>query len=265
MEFTYLMLQIPPFVLLMMIVLLFGAIGILVTYYFRKHINLHPMRAHNETVGYIFAILGGFYGLLLGFVVFLVWDSLNGAQADTSREGSAAVALYRDISYFPSSDKIAPVKAAYLDYVHAVIDHDFPDMEAMKPLDKNSRTAFNNVFRLVGKLNMNDAYSGQLFRQLNELSTFRSLRQLDASSSIPLEIWVPLLLGGAIILVFAILLDVESIRLHLAVNGLLGAFMGLVIFIIILLDHPFTGHMKIEPDGYKIVLMMDKENQNLKH
>lgn len=259
MSFTYLLLQISPFVLLVVIVLLFSVIGVLFTYYFRKHVNLRPMRAHNEAVGYIFAILGGFYGLLLGFVVFLVWDSLNGAQADSSREGSAAIALYRDINYFPSQQQIAQVKAAYLDYVHAVIDYDFPDMEAMKPLDKNSRTAFNKVFLLVGKLDMNDAYSGQMFRQLNELSMYRSLRQLDASSSIPLEIWIPLLLGAAIILVFAILLDVESLRLHLSVNGLLGAFLGLVIFIIILLDHPFTGRMKIEPDGYNIILKMDKE------
>lgn len=259
MSFTYLMLQIQPIVLLLIIVLLFAVIGVLTTYYFRKHINLRPKRAHNEAVGYIFAILGGFYGLLLGFVVFLVWDSLNGAQADTSREGSAAIALYRDINYYPSTEKIAPLKAAYMDYVHMVINHDFPDMEKMKPFDKHSRNALNKVFLLAGKLDMNDAYAGQLFRQLNELSLYRSLRQLDGSSSIPIEIWVPLLLGAAIILIFAILLDVESLRLHLLVNSLLGGFLGLVIFIIILLDHPFTGDMKIEPDGYNIVLRMDKE------
>ncbi|MGY0035691.1 hypothetical protein [Pedobacter sp. NJ-S-72] len=49
-------------------------------------------------------------------------------------------------------------------------------------------------------------------------------------------------------------------RLQLIVNGLLGAFIGLVIYIIILLDHPFTGQLKIEPEEYKIILIMDKEN-----
>jgi dolichyl-phosphate-mannose--protein O-mannosyl transferase len=67
------------------------------------------------------------------------------------------------------------------------------------------------------------------------------------------------LLGAVIILIFAILVDVESKRLHMTVNGLLGAFMGLVIYIIVILDHPFTGKMKIEPEEYKTILQMEKE------
>ena len=147
--------------------------------------------------------------------------------------------------------------------MHTVIEHDFPAMEKMEPLDKNSRTALNKVFLLVGKLDMKNAYSAQILNQLNELSTHRSLRQVNNSSSIPFEIWVPLLLGGIIVMIFALLLDVESLRIHLLINTLLGAFIGLVIFIIIQLDHPFTGDMKIEPDEYKTILMMDKEINNI--
>ncbi len=259
MNFMYFLLQIPPFALLLAIVLLFSVIAISGTFCFRKYVAIHPLRAHNEVVGYVFATLGGFYGLLLGFVVFLVWDSLNEAQTDTSQEGSLARSLYRDIKYYPDHVKIAPLKAAYLSYVHSVVEDEFPDMEAMKPLDKHNRNTFNAVFKAMGQLNMNDSYTGQMFRQLNELATYRSLRQLDASSSIPLEIWVPLLLGGIIILIFAMLLDVESRRLHMAVNGLLGAFIGLVIYIIVILDHPFTGKMKIEPEEYNIILSMEQE------
>ena len=260
MNFTYFMLQMPAFLLLLVIILLFSAIGGAGTYCFRRYVKLQPRRSHNEVVGYVFATLGGFYGLLLGFVVFLVWDSLNGAQTEASQEASSAKALYRDIRYYPQPAKVASLKIAYLLYVHSVIEDEFPSMEVMKPFDKHNRNSFNKVFETMGHLDMSDAYSAQMFRQLNELATYRSLRQLDASSSIPLEIWVPLLAGGAIILVFAMLLDVESWRLHIVVNGLLGAFIGLVIYIIIILDHPFTGKMKIEPDAYKTILLMDKED-----
>ncbi|MBB5636878.1 uncharacterized membrane protein YraQ (UPF0718 family) [Pedobacter cryoconitis] len=260
MNFMYWMLQMPSFVLLLLIVLIFTSGGVVFTYYFRKKIRLSPRRSHNEAVGYIFAIVSGFYGLLLGFVVFLVWDSLNSAQSDVSREGSAAIALYRDINFFPDQEKIAPLKTAYLAYVRSVTDLEFPRMEAMKAMDKHHRDAFNQVFAIMGKLKLGDLYSGQMFRQLNELSMYRSLRDLDASSCIPTEIWIPILLGALIILILAVMLDVESLRLHLTVNGLLGAFIGLVIYIIILLDHPFTGQLKIEPEEYKIILMMAKEN-----
>src|SRR5688500_13950230 len=96
MDPVHAMLQLPPWLLLIVTVVLFSSVGIACTYFFRKYVNLQPLRAHNEVVGYIFATVGGFYGLLLGFVVFLVWDSLNSAQSNSSKEGSIARALYRD-------------------------------------------------------------------------------------------------------------------------------------------------------------------------
>jgi hypothetical protein len=258
MNFIHFILELPPFLLLAAIVVLFSSTGIACTYVFRRYVHLRPLRSHNELIGYIFATVGGFYGLLLGFVVFLVWDALNGAQTNSSQEGSIARALYRDIRYYPQPEKVASLKASYVAYVQSVVNEEFPAMEALQPASAINRTAFNTVFKQMVKLDK-DAYFSEMFQRLNELAVNRSLRILDASSSIPLEIWMPLLLGGAIILVFAVLVDVESRRLHITVNGFLGAFMGLVMYIIIILDHPFTGKLKIEPDEYKTILQMEKE------
>lgn len=258
MNFAHFMLELPPYLLLFIIVLLFSSTGIACTWFFRRYVNLQPLRSHNELVGYIFATVGGFYGLLLGFVVFLVWDALNGAQTNSSREGSIARALYRDIRFHPKPEKVASLKASYVAYVQSVVNEEFPAMEALKPASTINRAAFNEVFKQMVKLDK-DAYFSEMFERLNELAVSRSLRLLDASSSIPMEIWMPLLLGGAIILVFSVLVDVESRRLHTTVNGFLGAFMGLVIYIIIILDHPFTGKLKIEPEEYRTILQMEKE------
>lgn len=260
MNLIYLLLTAHTFILLIILVVLFALTGFFGTYLFRKYIQMSPQRSHNELIGYMFATLAGFYGLLLGFVVFLAWDSLNRAQTDASLEGSAARDLYRDIKYYPRPAEVAELKSAYLDYVDIVVKDEFPAMEALKPIDKHNRDAFNKVFRTMGQLDMNNPYFSQMFAQLNQLATYRSIRQLDASSAIPLEVWVPLLLGGAIILVFAVMLDVESLRLHLMVNAMLGAFIGLVVYIIIIVDHPFTGRMKIEPVEYRTILSMEKED-----
>ena len=259
MNLVHFMLELPPYLLLTIIVLLFSSTWIACTYFFRKYVNLQPLRSHNELVGYIFAMVGGFYGLLLGFVVFLVWNSFNDAQTDSSREGSIARALYRDIKYYPEPAKVASLKDSYVAYVQSVVNEEFPAMEAMKPATATNRVAFSMVFKQMAQLNTKDAYFSEMFQRLNELAVNRSLRSLDATSSIPPEIWMPLLLGGAIILILAILVDVESKRLHMTVNGFLGAFLGLVIYIIINLDHPFTGKLKIEPEEFKIILQMEKE------
>jgi hypothetical protein len=112
------------------------------------------------------------------------------------------------------------------------------------------------MFRQVKQLNPHDPRIEQMFTALNQLATYRSLRQLDASSEIPVEIRIPLILGSVIILIFALMIDVESTRLHILVNGLLGAFMGLVFYLVVILDHPFTGKIKIESTEYQIILQM---------
>jgi ABC-type multidrug transport system fused ATPase/permease subunit len=259
MNISYFLLQLPPFVLMVCIIGLFALAGMAGTYYFRKFIRIDYKRSHNEMVGYIFAILGGFYGLLLGFVVFLVWDSVNGAQNNANREGSLARGLYRDIRYYPDTAQMKPLMVSYLKYVHSAVEEEYPAMEQMKSFTKDNRKYFNEVFKEMELLDAHDPKVEQMFRHLNDLATARSLRQLDASTEIAIEIWVPLLVGALIIMVFAMLVDVESLRLHMTVNGLLGAFIGMVIYIIIILDHPFSGKMKINPTEYNIILQMEKE------
>jgi hypothetical protein len=259
MDISYHLLQLRPFALLFVIVVGFGAIGGLGTYFFGRYVKMKYVKGHNEAVGYIFAILGGFYALLLGFVVFFVWDTMNQSQNNANQEGSLARGLYRDIKYYPDTNKMKPLMQCYLAYVHSVIEIEYPAMERLRPMTSTDRKYFNDVFREMEKLDPNDARVSQMFKHLNDLATYRGLRQLDSESAIPAEIWVPLLLGGFIILIVAIMVKVESVALHVAINIMLGSFIGIVIYLIIIIDHPFTGDMKIEPVQYKLILQMQKE------
>lgn len=260
MPFLYDLLRLPPVLILLIVISFFAGIGVGSTFLYRKYFHSGKRPAGNETIGEVFGAVGGLYGLLLGFAVFLVWDSSNSAQVNADREGSLAQTLYRAIRYYPDSARIAPVLKAYSVYVYHVVYHEYPHMETMTPLTKEDRQAFNNVYKSLEKVNPGDGRIDQIFRYLNELATYRSLRQLDAISEIPGAIWLALLAGGVMVLAFAMLLDVESLRLHLIVNGLLCTFIGLVVYIILILDHPFTGTIKIEPTNYRHIMAMETEN-----
>lgn len=249
----------PPVFVLFMLVLLFATIGVGGTFLYRNFIRLNTRRAGNEEVGTVFGIVGGLYGLLLGFVVYLVWDSFNSAHVNTNQEGSLALGLYRSIRYYPDSSRITPLLNAYKAYVYHVVNHEYPRMEAMQPSTKEDRQVFDSVYIYLEKVNTGDSRMEQMFEQLDELATYRSLRQLDAVTEIPGAIWLVLLSGGFLVLVFAMILDVESSPLHSVANGLLSTFIGLIIYIILILDHPFTGRLKIEPTEYRQILVMEAE------
>ncbi|MBD2756695.1 bestrophin-like domain [Spirosoma validum] len=260
MSLSYYLLQLPPVVMLCLLIALFAGIGVGGTFVYRKYVRPDTRPAGNEVIGDVFASVGALYGLLLGFVVFLVWDSFNSAQINANREGSLARTLYRAIRYYPDSTRIAPVMKAYSEYVYHVVNHEYPRMEKMKSFTKEDRRAFNGVYKSLENVNLGDSRTDLMFRHLNELATYRSLRQLDATTEIPGAIWLALLAGGVLVLVFAMILDVKSGRLHLIANGLLSTFVGLIIYIILMLDHPFTGSIRIEPTDYNQIMIMKTED-----
>jgi len=97
-----------------------------------------------------------------------------------------------------------------------------------------------------------------MFKHLNELSTYRGLRTASIDAEIPPPLWLPMILGGLITLICAMLVDVENKRLQVLLNTLLGTFIGMLFFIIILLDHPYTGSLSIKPESYKEIFTLEK-------
>lgn len=261
MAITYYMLQIPVWLFFILIVSFCALFAGVVTYYFRKHVSLKILRSHNEVTGFLFLAIASFYALLLSFVVLVVWDQLNETKGNVSREGSSAMSLYRDIKYYPDTVESKWLMNRYLDFVFNVVDEEFPNMEQMKPSRKTPE-AFNRVFYKMEHLNPKNAYQTQLvaemFNHLNQLATYRGLRYSSMETEIPPFMWFPMIFGALVTFVCAMLLDIEHKRMHVILSCLLGSFVGMFLFTIILLDHPFSGGLKIKPKSYKEIFTLEQ-------
>ncbi len=192
MAITYYMLQISPVLLFFIITASCSIFTGFVTFLFRKYINVSILRSHNEVTGFLFLSIASFYALLLSFVVLVVWDQLNETRGNVSKEGSAAMGLYRDIKFYPDTLESKQLMAVYLDFVFNVVDDEFPKMEQMKP-SRITPESFNLVYFKMEHLNPKNQYQIQLvaemFNHLNELATYRGLRVASMESEISPPIW----------------------------------------------------------------------------
>lgn len=260
MSFTYYMLQISPYLLFALLIACTAIFTAIITHVFRKFHKVKILRAHNEVTGFIFMAVSSFYGLLLSFVVFLVWDQLNLIRTNASKEGSSAMSLYYDIKFYPDTIASKKLMAAYLEYVYNVIDEEYPNMAIMEP-GRKTPEALSVVFYEMEHINPPTGFHAQLvgsmFNHLNEIATYRGLRITSMDSEIPNIIWLPILLGGFITLLFALLLDIENSRLHIAINSMMGIFIAMLIYTIIILSHPFTGSIRVEPKAYKEIFTVE--------
>lgn len=266
MEIIYHLIQLPPFLLFILIISLGGIIAGLSTLFFRKYINVKILRSHNEVTGFLFLAIASFYAFLLSFIVFMVWGQLNETQGNVSKEGSSAMGLYRDIKFYPDTVESKQLMIVYLDFVYNVIDEEFPNMGRLKPSRKTTES-FNRVFYKMEHLNPKNQFQIQLvaemFNHLNQLATYRGLRSTSKENEIPSPLWFPILLGAIITLACAMLLDIEHTRMHIALNTLLGIFIGMLFFIIILLDHPYSGSLSIKPESYKQIFTVEQWDTEL--
>jgi Protein of unknown function (DUF4239) len=265
MAITYYMLQIPP-VLFFIFITLFGALFAgLSTFFFRKYVRVKVLRSHNEVTGFLFLAIASFYALLLSFVVLVVWDQLNETRGNVSKEGSSAMGLYRDIKFYPDTLEAKQLMTVYLDFVYNVVDEEFPNMEHMKHSRKTPES-FNRVFYMMEHLHPKTPFQVQLvaemFNHLNELDTYRGLRNMSMETEIAPPMWLPMILGAIITIMCAMLLDIENKRLHIVITSMLGVFIAMFFFIIVLLDHPYAGSQGIKPKAYKQIFTMEQwENE----
>lgn len=260
MAITYYMLEIPPYLLFALLVALGGAVSGLATLLFRKFVRVKIQRAHNEVTGFLFLAIASFYALLLSFVVLVVWDQLNETRNTVSKEGSSALGLYRDIKYYPDTLDSKMLMASYLDFVYNVIDDEFPLMAEMKRSRKTPES-FDKVFFYIQHLHPRNPFEVQLvaemFNRLNELASNRGLRLTSMESEISPPLWLPMILGAMITLLCAILMDIEHKRMHVGLSALLGAFICMFFFLIIILDHPYAGSLGIEPKSYLQIFTLE--------
>ncbi len=266
MAITYYMLQIPSFILFLLLVGTIATLAGFGAYIFRKIFKITILKSHNEVTGYLFLAIASFYALLLSFIVLIVWEQLNETKSNVSLEGSSALALYRDIKYFPDSTISQKIMNPYLFFVENVIKDEFPKMQRLER-SRNTTEAFNRVYKTMENIKSKDPLQIQLtssiLNHLNQLATYRALRLDSMENEIAPAMWFPIILGMILTIFCAILLDIEHFKMHIGLISFLGAFIGMFLFIIILVDHPFTGKMGVTPSSFEHILTLETWNDEI--
>ena len=82
------------------------------------------------------------------------------------------------------------------------------------------------------------------------LSRLRQTRLLDMESSLPGIVWVVLIAGAIIIMLFTIFLGAEKLWLHIVLTSMMAITLANAFYLIIELDYPFMGYLCAKPISY---------------
>jgi hypothetical protein len=235
-------------------IIVFGAVAtsLLALACFHRFVPAELRRAHNDVAGFILAIVGVIYAVLLAFIAVSTWEEFNKAQDSADLEADMVDNLYVDSAGLPPALSFL-IQQRLREYSRIVVAREWPaqragrlSIEGWKPLYQLN-TAISKFRSSEGTAAALDA---EVLHTANDLYRARRDRLVASTSKIPDVMWVITLLGGALTVGFSFLFGVPDFRLQLLMTGLLAASLTLVIVLIVAFDCPFRGDLSVSSDVY---------------
>jgi hypothetical protein len=219
---------------------------------------------HNDVAGFIYAALGVIYAVILALVVIAVWEEYGAASETVEQEANAAADI------FWLADRLPEPRGAHLQelvrsYAEEVVEHEWPLMEQGRtPLMSQTRgtptgwTIIDDIRQNIQNFEPRTKGEEQLFAegldQVDTLSDARRTRLVAAEEGVPGVMWPVLVFGGIAAIGFTYLFGLESTWAHRLMVATLAAIIGLVLFTIGVMEHPFSGGARIGTGAFELVL-----------
>ena len=249
---TLALLKLPLPVLGMLVVgfpVLLAAVGLLLVRSRAPHPRLQP---HHDVAGYIYSGLAVLYAVLLAFVVIVVWGQFNATDVRVHKEADALGNLFREAQVFPT-----PVQRAIFDavrtYARAVVEEEWPAM-ARGAESPTARQAYIDLWQTIRTVEPRTPaevnWHAIMLQSLTTMSDGRRDRLADSRAVLPPILWVALLSGGVINVGYTYLFGVRSLAVHLIITSALAAMTALLLLVILIMDHPFAGRYRVEPEPF---------------
>lgn len=232
-------------------------IGLIVV---RRHLipRLHYHDGANDAVSGTVQAIGVFYGITVGLIAVGVWNTNSNSSELVSKEAASISALYRDVSGYPSPLR-DELRKGLRDYTVFVIERAWPAQKKGQGQMIDEGTFILDEFqhKLQAFEPANGAQSalhGETLRAYNDFLESRRLRVDAVSSGLSNIMWAVIWVGAVISVGIAYFFNIPDLKLHAILVALMGGFLAMVLFMIIVNDKPFYGYVSISSDPYKLIL-----------
>jgi hypothetical protein len=116
------------------------------------------------------------------------------------------------------------------------------------------RRLLNAFYQIDEKSIPNRELYAETLTRLNNLAESRRLRIFAGNDTVPSAIWLVLLVGGVFTVSFTFFFGMKNIKAQYLITTTLTVTIRLILFLIYVLDHPFTGTSKVSAEPLKDVM-----------
>ena len=230
----------------------------------QRLVPVDSRRPHNDVAGFIYAALGVIYAVLLALVVIAVWGEYDAASETVEQEANAVAEIFWLAHRFPEPEG-SHLQELARSYAQEVVDKEYPLMEQGQTPLMTSQEGTSAGWTLIDDIRANlqdfqprTKAEEQLYAegldQVQRLADARRMRLVAAEEGVPGVLWAVLIFGGIAVVGFTYLFGLENTWAHRLMVVALAAVIGLVLFTIGAMEHPFSGGARIGTGAFDLIL-----------
>lgn len=239
-----------------LIIAITAIVTVVVHLFVSRRVSVAVLKEHNEVAASFLHVTGGIYGIMLAFVVSLVWEDNEQARRTVAEEANSAATMVRLAQGLPAP--AGPrLRADSLGYIRDVIDDEWSLMakgRSSEVVNQHVIDLWRTVTTFEPQTEGQKAVHAEILSDMRRLADERRSRLFDAEQRLPTLVWGMIVFGGAIVLALANVFGLRFIRS----KGLMTLGLALSVAVIVVainsLAHPFAGSAGITPVDFQRAL-----------
>jgi hypothetical protein len=211
-----------------------------------------PPPGHNDIVSYYMGAFGVFYGLTLGLIAVATWQNYTEVNNLVAEEAAALRVVHANASGYPRAVWLE-LNKGLLDYIDWVINDEWPAQQQGIRLGTSQQELYairRPLMAFDPETEGEKALHEETLQTYDRYLELRGTRISRGGAGVPSMVWVVLVVGAVLSIVITYCFSMESLWGHVVLTAVLSGFLGLLIFLILMMDYPFRGEFAVGPDAF---------------
>jgi hypothetical protein len=204
----------------------------------------------NDAAGAALNAVSLIYGIVLALIAVAAWNNYTAASDATEREAAALTNLYRVVQGYPEPAR-QRLETQVGTYVGSLLADEWPAVQRGQTSVRTGR-ALDALVRgwaaFEPGAERERLLHSSTWHELDAVLDARRSRLTAGQAGLPGPLWAVVLLGAVITIGSMHVLRMQNERAHLVLTVATGTVLGLVIFVIVVLDHPLWGKQGLGPE-----------------
>ena len=215
---------------------------------------------HNDVAGFLYAVVGVVYAVLLALLVIAVWEQYQRARETVESEANGVAEVAWLAHRLPEPERHVLQEDAR-SYAQEVVDEEWPLMEqGLEGVQSvpEGWDLLDDMRATLQEFEPSTEAEQELYAegldQIQRLGDARRMRIVASKEGLPSVLWAVLVFGAVVAVGFTYLFGLRNTWAHRVMVMSLTAVIALVLFTIWAMEYPFSGGATLDPEAFELIL-----------